>query len=51
MDDKSMKEKRKMNKQEYLLNKGLLKEINQKKKTSYYGGSMRDDQDEQQSEY
>ena len=34
MDDKQMKERGKMNKQEFLLNKPLLKEINQKKKNS-----------------
>lgn len=34
MDDKQAKERRKMNKQEFLLNKPLLKEINDKKKTS-----------------
>jgi hypothetical protein len=38
MDDKNLKEKAKMNKQEYLLNKPLLKEINEKKRTSTYGG-------------
>jgi hypothetical protein len=39
MDDKQSKERAKMNKQEFLLNKPLLKEINQKKKTSHQGGS------------
>jgi len=34
MDDKHAKEKHKMNKQEFLLNKPLLKEINQKKRES-----------------
>ena len=34
MDDKSAKERKKMNKQEFLLNKPLLKEINEKKRTS-----------------
>jgi hypothetical protein len=32
MDDKQAKERGKMNKQEFLLNKPLLKEINQKEK-------------------
>lgn len=34
MEDKSAKEKKKMNKQEFLLNKPILKEINDKKKQS-----------------
>ena len=44
MENKKGKEKRKMNKQEFLLNKPLLREINQKKKeTSSIGdqGSIR----------
>jgi hypothetical protein len=40
MDDKHAKERGKMNKQEFLLNKPLLKEINTKKKVSGYGGSV-----------
>lgn len=38
MEDKMAREKGKMNKQEFLLNKPLLKEINDKKKTTVYGG-------------
>ncbi len=38
MVEKEAKERRKMNKQEFLLNKPLLKEINEKKRTSQYGG-------------
>lgn len=37
-DDKQVKAKAKMNKQEFLLNKPLLKEINEKKRASQYGG-------------
>lgn len=37
-DDKTSKAKTKMNKQEFLLNKPLLKEINEKKRASQYGG-------------
>lgn len=44
MEDKQAKERRKMNKQEFLLNKPLLKEINDKKKTSQYNGSQANDQ-------
>ena len=41
MEDKHNNAK-KMNKQEFLLNKPILKEINEKKRTSYKGeGSMR----------
>jgi hypothetical protein len=40
MDDKAAKERKKMNKQEFLLNKPLLKEINEKKRSSQYGGSL-----------
>ena len=43
MEDKRGKVKPKMNKQEYLLNKPLLREINDKKKeTTLHGGSQRD---------
>jgi hypothetical protein len=38
MDDKG--KNKKMNKQEFLLNKQLLREINDKKKTTYYGSNM-----------
>lgn len=38
MEDKHAKAKAKMNKQEFLMNKPLLKEINEKKRTSQYGG-------------
>ena len=38
MEDKAQKERAKMNRQEYLLNKPILKEINDKKRTSQYGG-------------
>jgi hypothetical protein len=38
MMEKEAKERGKMNKQEFLLNKPLLKEINDKKRTSQYGG-------------
>ena len=42
MEEKKMKEKRKMNKMEFLMNKPLLREINQKlKEGSQYGGSMK----------
>lgn len=44
MDDKQAKERKKMNKQEFLLNKPLLKEINDKKKTSQYNGSQANDE-------
>jgi hypothetical protein len=40
MQEKEAKERGKMNKQEFLLNKPLLKEINDKKRTSQYGGSL-----------
>ncbi len=43
MVDKTAKTRAKMNRQEYLLNKPLLKEINQKKKASDVGGSQRGD--------
>ena len=40
MEEKSGKQvKAKMNKQEFLLNKPLLKEINEKKRATHYGGS------------
>lgn len=39
MEDKQRKERAKMNKQEFLLNKPLLKEINEKKRHTQYGGS------------
>lgn len=42
MDDKHGKVRPKMNKQEFLLNKPLLKEINEKKRVTQYGGSIRD---------
>ena len=43
MEDKMSKTKAKMNKQEYLLNKPLLKEINDKiKHSTVHGGSQRD---------
>ena len=42
MDQKHGKNK-KMNKQEFLLNKPLLKEINEKKRATQYGGSMKGD--------
>jgi hypothetical protein len=42
MEDKNAKARAKMNKQEFLLNKPLLKEINDKKRTTQYGGSMAD---------
>ena len=45
MEDKSAKERGKMNKQEFLLNKPLLKEINDKKKVSGYGGSIQRGED------
>jgi hypothetical protein len=39
MEDKQSKQvKTKMNKQEFLLNKPLLKEINEKKRATNYGG-------------
>lgn len=38
VEDKHSKTKTKMNKQEFLLNKPLLKEINEKKRASQYGG-------------
>ena len=44
MDDKHAKQRAKMNKQEFLLNKPLLKEINEKKRATQYGGSMRDNE-------
>lgn len=44
MDDKNAKQRAKMNKQEFLLNKPLLKEINEKKRVTQYGGSMRDNE-------
>ena len=47
MDDKNGKNA-KMNKQEFLLNKQLLREINDKKKTTYYGGSMRDGENQEE---
>lgn len=34
MEDKSIKDRNKMNKQEFLLNKPILKEINDKKRTT-----------------
>lgn len=37
MDEKSAKARAKMNKQEFLLNKPLLKEINEKKRATGYG--------------
>ena len=40
MNDKSIKDKAKMNKQEFLLNKPLLKEINEKKRVTQYEGSQ-----------
>jgi hypothetical protein len=40
MEDKQRKERAKMNKQEFLLNKPLLKEINEKKRATQYGGSQ-----------
>jgi len=43
MDDKQMKERAKMNKQEFLLNKPLLKEINQKRRVTNYDGSQQQD--------
>jgi hypothetical protein len=44
MEDKNGgKVKAKMNKQEFLLNKPLLKEINDKKRATNYGGSMNGD--------
>jgi hypothetical protein len=42
MEDKQRKERAKMNKQEFLLNKPLLKEINDKKRVTNYGGSQAD---------
>lgn len=45
MEDKQAKERGKMNKQEFLLNKPLLKEINDKKKVSGYGGSVQRGED------
>ena len=44
IDDKHSKAKAKMNKQEFLLNKPLLREINDKKMATQYGGSMRDNE-------
>ncbi len=44
MDDKNAKHRAKMNKQEFLLNKPLLKEINEKKRVTQYGGSMADNE-------
>lgn len=44
MEDKQMKERGKMNKQEFLLNKPLLKEINQKQKNGQYNGSQTNEQ-------
>ena len=44
MEDKSMGKAAKMNKQEWLLNKELLKEINDKKKNSQYAESQCQDQ-------
>ena len=44
MMDKHAKAKAKMNKQEFLLNKPLLKEINEKKRVTNYEGSMRDNE-------
>lgn len=41
MDDKTAKDKAKMNKQEFLLNKPLLKEINDKKRDPTLGGDGR----------
>jgi hypothetical protein len=43
MDDKHGKHRPKMNKQEFLLNKPLLKEINEKKRNTQYEGSNRGD--------
>ena len=41
MDEKNQKNtKSKMNKQEFLLNKPLLKEINEKKRATHYGSAM-----------
>lgn len=41
MDEKNQKyAKGKMNKQEFLLNKPLLKEINDKKRATHYGSAM-----------
>lgn len=41
MDEKNQKySKSKMNKQEFLLNKPLLKEINEKKRATHYGSAM-----------
>ena len=51
MEDKHRKEKAKMNKQEFLLNKPLLKEINEKKKNSTYGGSRVESNRDDLSEY
>jgi hypothetical protein len=44
MLDKHAKAKAKMNKQEFLLNKPLLKEINDKKRATHYDGSVRDNE-------
>ena len=44
MEDKNAKHRAKMNKQEFLLNKPLLKEINDKKRNTQYGGSMSDNE-------
>lgn len=43
MDDKHGKVKPKMNRQEFLLNKPILKEINDKKRATNYGGSQNDE--------
>ena len=51
MDDKQKKERAKMNKQEFLLNKNLLKEINEKKRTTHYAGSNASRVDDGLSEY
>lgn len=40
MEDKNAKERKKMNKQEFLLNKPILKEINEKKRATHYEGSL-----------
>ena len=40
MEDKHSKQKTKMNRQEFLMNKPLLREINDKKRASQYGGSQ-----------
>ncbi len=43
IEGKTAKQRAKMNRQEFLLNKPLLKEINQKKKVSGYDGSQMDE--------